>query len=448
MSNKTGTLCRIDSADPVTNSAGNVSLAGPDNTDHTLKTPQTVWVWTGDVGMIVVSATELFRYDLPEPMAPNLAASRTLVSDDSGGATLFRYGSDRTITLQLQHVATGPPEVITDTSSGTPTVGKSAKWSYVVRHCSVATTDGTCADANRLYQSPANTITSDSSGQATISEAGISEPTPGTVFTDGDNDPATPDVQTVEERWVSVVVTSVDNAPTAANTVNAPGTASTEDTANSTRVFVYKFSDQVNAAAASGGKVTHQSPYVVSTTAPAARGSQLVTVTVNDQYGSPMAGQEVTLTAATATDVSVVGGPYSTDSSGQAVIVYTITSTATQGFGQFEVIANVGTTEVARGTVHFAQANVATKPSGTAIQYIDVANKTIVADTGANTAVVVYDSGDQFNIGGTPMTMAEFEKALTEESMGAINDTIEWSNYPADPTKRSTTTSSFDLTRA
>ena len=128
MSKKTGMLCRIDSADPVTDSSGNVTLAGPDNTEHTVKTPQTIWVWTGgSVGMIVVSDTELFRHDLPEPKTPVLAATRTLVSDDSGGATLFRYGSDRTITLQLQNVDAGPPQVITDTSSGTM-VGKSAKW--------------------------------------------------------------------------------------------------------------------------------------------------------------------------------------------------------------------------------------------------------------------------------------------------------------------------------
>ena len=429
---KTGMVCRIDSADPVTNSAGNVTLAGPDSTEHNRDNPQTVWVWTGSLNMIVVSDTEMFRHDLPEPKAPNLVATRTLVDDGSGGATLFRYGSDRTITLQLQNVDAGPPEVITDTSSGT-TVGESAKWTYVVRLCSddPVDADGTCT--NVITRSPGE-LTSDSSGQAMISVTAPSDPNQGTVFTDDDNDPATPDVQTVDERWVSVVLTVGTNAP--ASTVD-------ERDATNPTVFEYKFSDQANAAAASGGKVTHQSPYVVSATAPTARGSQLVTVTVNDQYGSPMAGQVVTLTATDATHVSVVGGPYSTDGNGQAVIVYTITSAATQGFGSFEVIANVGTTEVARGTVYFAEANVATGSSGTAIQYIDVANKTIIAGDDA----VVYDSGDQFNIGGTPTTMAEFEKALTEESMGAINDTIEWSNYPTDPTKRSTTTSSFDLAR-
>jgi len=440
VSNKTGTLCRIDSSDPVTNSSGNVTLAGPDSTEHTVKTPQTIWVWTGDVGMIVVSATELFRHDLAEPKTPDLVATRTLVGDDSDGATLFRYGSDRTITLQLQNVDAGPPEVITDTSSGTA-VGESAKWSYVVRLCSAApgATDGLCA-GSQISQSAPGALTSNSSGQATIEVSALSDPNPGTVFTDHDSDPATPDQQTVDLRWVSVVLTSGDNAPDATNTVNAAGT--------STTVFVYPFSDAVSAPAVGGGKITHTSPYVVLATGATARGSQLVTVTVNDQYGAPMAGQVVTLTSATPADVEVVGGPYATDGNGEAVVVYTIASTATQGWGQFTVTADVGeVVGVASGTVHFAQANVAAKSAGTAIQYIDVASKTIVAGTGADTAVAVYDSGDQFNIGGTPMTMAEFEEALTEESMGAINDTIEWSNYPTDPTKRSTTTSSFDLAR-
>ncbi|MXZ54304.1 MAG: hypothetical protein F4Z34_14090 [Acidimicrobiaceae bacterium] len=425
VSKKTGTLCRIDSADPVTNSAGNVTLAGPDNTEHTVKTPQTVWVWTGDLGMIVVTATELFRYDLPEAMAPNLAATQTLVGDDSGGATLFRYGSDRTITLQLQNVSTDTPPVTTDTSSGTM-VGESAEWTYVVRLCSAApSADGTCT-ASRLSQSPAHPLTSDSSGQATISVTAPSDPTPGATDTDD-----TTDGQQPEERWVSVALTSGDHAPAADATLNAAGTEQT--------VFVYKFSDEENAVTANAGKVTHQSPYVALALATTARGSQLVTVTVNDQYGSPMAGQAVTLTG---TDLTVEGGPYSTDGNGEAVIVYTLAATQV-GFGAYEVTATVGdpAVTVGAGTVYFVQENVASS-TATDIDYIDVANKAIVADD----KVVVYDSGDQFNIDGTPMTMAEFEEALTAESMKpAINDTIAWSNYPTDPTKRSTTTSEFSL---
>ncbi|MDE0369868.1 MAG: S-layer homology domain-containing protein [bacterium] len=432
VSNKTGTLCRIDSADPVTNSSGNVTLAGPDATEHTVKTPQTIWVWTGDVGMIVVTATERFRHDLPEPKTPDLMATRTLVGDDSGGATLFRYGSDRTITLQLQNVDAGPPEVITDTSSGT-TVGESAKWTYVVRLCSDDPTDadGTCTGL--LSQSASMALTSDSNGQATISVSAPSDPTPGATDTDPNTDGQQP-----EERWVSVALTIGDGAPDATNTVNAAGT--------STTAFEYKFSDQSNAATAGAGKVTHTSPYVVLATTSTARGSQLVTVTVNDQYGSPMAGQVVTLTAATATDISVVGGPYSTDGNGEAVIVYTITSTATQGWGEFAVTAQVGdpAVDVASGTVYFVEANSASETS-TEIDYIDVASKTIVA----NNKVVVYDSGDQFTIGTTPSTMAEFEAKLAAESMrSAINDSIAWTNYPTDPTKRSTTTSTFTLTEA
>ena len=443
---KTGTPCSIDSADPVTNSAGNVSLAGPDSTEHTVETPQTVWAWTGSVGMIVVTATELFRYDLPEAKAPNLVATRTLVSDDSGGATLFRYGSDRTITLQLQNVSTDTPPVTTDTSSGT-TVGESAKWTYTIRLCSdnPVDADGTCT--NLITQTPGE-LTSDSNGQATIPVTAPSDPTPGATDTDTTTDGVQPEL-----RWVSVALTSGDHAPLAAATVNAAGTQTT--------VVEYAFSDAVAAAqggataADRGGKIEHQSPYVVLATNTTARGSQLITVTVNDQYGSPMAGQAVSVTAATPGDVSVSGGPYSTDGNGQAVIVYTLVSTAdggtaSTGWGSFEVLAEVGdpAVTVAAGTVYFVEAND-TDETPTAIQYIDVANKTIVA----NNKVVVYDSGDQFNVNpgtGTsaPTTMAEFEKALTGLSMKsalAAGDTIAWSNYPADATKRSTTTSSFSL---
>ena len=429
---KTGMVCRIDSADPVTNSSGNVALAGPDNIEHTVETPQTVWVWTGSLDMIVVTATERFRYDLPEAMAPTLVATRTLVSDDSGGATLFRYGSDRTITLQLQNVDDGPPQVITNTSSGTM-MGESAKWTYIVRLCSADPTDadGTC-DANLLSQSASMALTSDSNGQATIAVSAPSDPTPGATDTDD-----TTDGQQPEERWVSVALTSGDNAPDAANTVDAAGAGKT--------VFEYKFSDLANAATANAGKVTHQSPYVVLASATTPRGSQLVTVTVNDQYGSPMAGQVVTLTAATPADVSVQGGPYSTDSNGEAVIVYTLAATQV-GWGEFEVLANVGdpAVQVAAGTVYFVEANSASE-SETEIDYIDVANKTIVA----NNKVVVYDSGDQFTIGTTPSTMAEFEAKLAAESMRATIDySIAWTNYPTDPTKRSTTTSTFTLIEA
>ena len=383
--------------------------------------------------MIVVSDTEMFRHDLPEPNGAEPQWPPGPWSDDgSGGATLFRYGSDRTITLQLQNVAAGPPQVVTDTSSGT-TQGESAKWTYIVRVCSADPTDadGTCADS-LLTQRPAVELTSDNSGQATISVAGPSDPTPGATDTDPDADGVQPEL-----RWVSVALTPGDNAPDAASTVNAAGTA--------TAVFEYAFSDAANAVAASGGKVTHQSPYVVLASATTARGSQLVTVTVNDQYGSPMAGQVVTLTAATPADVSVPGGPYSTDGNGEAVIVYTLAASQ-QGWGEFEVIAQVGdpAVQVAAGTVYFVEANSASE-SETEIDYIDVANKTIVA----NNKVVVYDSGDQFTIGSTPSTMAEFEEKLAAESMrSAINDSIAWSNYPTDATKRSTTTSTFTLTEA
>ncbi len=457
---KTGTACSIDGADPVTNSAGNVTLAGPDNAEHTVKTPQTVWAWTGDVGMIVVSATERFRYDLPEAKAPSLVATRTLVSDDSGGETLFRYGSgsDRTITLQLQNVDPGPPEVVTDTSSGT-TVNKSAKWTYVVRLCSTApgATDGLCAGA-LLTLDPERELTSDSNGQATIPVTAPTDPTPGATDTVPDvvGDSATIGQQP-EERWVSVVLTSGDGAPSTTDPGSDPRTTA-DVTGAHKNVFTYKFSDLANAATAGKGKVEHLSPYVVLASDSTMRGSQLITVTVNDQYGSPMAGQAVNLTAADTAHVSVSGGPYATDSNGQAVIVYTLTSAATQGWGSFTVTATVGdpAVTVATGTVYFVQENVAALADAD-INHIDVANKTIVAGGDALTEatdarVVVYDSGDQFNIqagtGGaiTPSTMAEFEKMLTAESMkDSINDDITWSNYPTDATKRSTTTSSFTL---
>ncbi|MXZ52926.1 MAG: hypothetical protein F4Z34_07065 [Acidimicrobiaceae bacterium] len=428
---KTGMVCRIDSADPVTNSSGNVTLAGPDSTEHTRDSLQTIWLWTGSLNEIVVSDTELFRHDLPEPMAPNLAATRTLVSDDSGGATLFRYGSDRTITLQLQNVSTDTPPVTTNTSSGT-VQGESAKWTYIVRVCSADPTDadGTCA-GSLVTQRPGE-LTSDSSGQATISVPGPSDPTPGATDTDPNTDGVQPEL-----RWVSVALTSGTGAPDATNTVDAANASKT--------VFEYAFSDAANVATAAAGKVTHQSPYVVLASNTTARGSQLVTVTVNDQYGSPMAGQVVTLTAATPADVSVQGGPYSTDSNGEAVIVYTLAATQV-GWGEFQVLANVGdpAVQVATGTVYFVEANSAAELS-TEIDYIDVATKTIVA----NNKVVVYDSGDQFVIGTEFATMAEFEKVLTAESMKpVINDSIEWSGYPTDPTKRSTTTSRFTLTEA
>ena len=428
---KTGTACRIDRADPVTNSAGNVSLPGPDNADHTIKTPQTVWVWTGSLGMIVVTDTERFHYPLPEPKTPDVMATRTLVSDDSGGADLFRFGSDRAITLQLQNVAEGPPKVITDTSSGT-TLGESATWSYVIRVCSAdPADDGTCNTG--LMTRRLGEVTSDSSGEATISVSAPTDPTPGATDTDAGTEGQQP-----EKRWVSVVLTSEDNAPDAANTVYEDETAGT--------VFEYEFSDAEAApqggelVTEQGGEVVHQSSYVVLDGANAARGSHTVTVTVNDQYGSPIAGQVVNVVGATTpTDVTVSGGPYSTDGNGEAVIVYTIAATQV-GWGEFAVTATVGdpAVRVATGTVYFVEENDPDE-SAASLQLFVLEDKTIVA----NNKVVVYDSGDQFTIGTTPSTMAEFEKALRGEN--AI-DTISWSNYPDDPTKRSTTTSSFTLT--
>ena len=184
--------------------------------------------------------------------------------------------------------------------------------------------------------------------------------------------------------------------------------------------------------------------------------SNVVTVTVVDQYGHPMRNHSVRLSSThdpSADRSSTFPVARSTDSSGSVRIGYTYT-----GAGSTEaLVANTSVitdpnntpndltddtetlTPIAGGTANFYWAAPAAGPgvdSG-AVVASDIERKTIIVANTDGPQLVLYDDNDQYSVGASGSeeltSMAAFEEALAADESN--NDTVVVSSY--DPTDSS-----------
>ena len=391
--------CEIDGLDAVTGLSGDYDPSTISVADG----GTTVWAWTGDIGDKVEDGGEgLASTNLTA--APPVMATGTKITDDLGeNVERAVFGSTVTITIQL--VGAGNADAVPPSTGVTYTV--------VIRSGD-ADSGGARTDVNQATDDPSTnpavtgtgkrvstrTVTVDASGKATF-----------TITEDDPDSDDTDDAAGATVDWTTVTYT-----------VTAPAThpvvAAVSDTDGS-GVQTIRFSDAPSVARRTS--VTPAADYLAAPSSGAA--SNVVTVTVVDQYGKPVRGQGIVLTGAAGSNFPTAR---TTDSSGTVRIGYSKT-----GSGLIETLtADTSPTDLATtvpagtaGTADFywvapVAAPVAPATSvavaAAALRVADVENNTVIigGDTSNAPQLLVYDDNDQFVVDGSNSTMAAFEAAL------------------------------------
>ena len=430
-------VCEIDPLDAVTGLSGdydpgviavNVQEGGT-----------TVWAWTGESGDEVEAGSEgLASIHLTEP-SPVTADSAKVTTDLGEGVTRAHFGSTVTVTIQL--VGFRNADAVPDEG------GNSYKVTILrASDVDIRTDDGTPAEVEVLDADAASKTTQvlkvDASGKATFTIT-ASDPDPDDsnnpdgADASGD-DPAVPD--RIDRVRVTYKVEEATGEPDG-RAVNAD--ISDTDSDNEQTIT---FSDA--RATLAGGSVKPATDFLMAPTSGSA--SNVVTVTVFDQYGKPVRGHLVQLSSnhssnpPAADDDSTFPVARRTDSSGSVRIGY-----SHKGTGSVEtLVANTSVTDADAGTItltpitggaaDFYWVSPAAGPD-VAIGEVLVAdlerNTLIIANDDAGPQLVTYDDNDQFAVGASddesPNSMAAFEERLAADA-DDNDDEVEVSSY--DPT--------------
>ncbi len=441
------TKCQIDGADPVTQSDGNVELT----LDGAVGDGQTVWIWAGDLGDKVSSSTDLVEVSIEKGAATPPPVSAAVLSTDlpkqpnaatPTDVTRAKFGATVTITIQLQGDPDGSGPL--GNVNTVPTAGQDPpKYTVAVRRFDG--TDNTGTLHSRLEDQTV-TIGADGSGSFTIT--GI------------DTDPR----NRGQTQAVEYTVTAGTGAIAA---TGSPG--------------LVIFSDE--APAVTYVTVKGNGPQV----APGAGGAagNRVTVTVLDQFGSPVSNAPVVLKSNNPVDranndndgADIRTRALNTRASGSVTFGYSYTGGASRetlvamwdGYlpeidqdgdgdltddGDRAAVGTSGTAAVAADgtyacqdsgaagadvcgdtTVDWVNASQAESGSTLSVLSIDVDNDQIVVDLATGGAVtptsVNYDGGDYFTIVSSasgsavssPAGLADFEAAVVADLEAAAGTT-------------------------
>ena len=435
-------VCAIDALDPISNLSGDHTVS----IDVNVKAGgTTVWAWTGESGDKVEDGGEgLASINLTDP--GTVDADRAKVTNDQGvGVTRAHFGSTVTVTIQLvgdaaSRRANAVPE--TDEDSYTVTLHRAIDRNIRADdHTAAGTTvdDTTTPDSKETLE-----LEVDASGKVTF-EITASDPDP----TDRNNptgadasgdDPAVPD--RIDRVRVSYVV-----APATANA--GPAVATDAEVTGSSSSGTITFSDK--RAVPVGATVMPTADFLTRPRTGSA--SNVVTVTVVDQYGGPVRGHLVRLnsthvpatpTGSTVANESTFPVARRTDSSGSVRIGYSY-----KGAGSVETIqANTVTDPDATfdatatgddigDTKDFYWAAPAAGPDVAegVVLAVDLDRNTIVVANSDGPQLVLYDDNDQYAVGPDTeealTSMAAFEEALAADGAGgtARNDAVLVSSY-------------------
>ncbi|MDE0655625.1 MAG: Ig-like domain-containing protein [Acidimicrobiaceae bacterium] len=420
-------VCQIDALDAVTGLSGDYDPGGIDNVQPG---GRTVFAWTGDSGDKVEDGSEgLASISLTET-APVTAVDTKVTNDLGMGVTRAHFGSTVTVTIQLVGSADD------DRANAGPAVG-GASYTVITRRVSetdVATSDAVPTVDDTAAQKTTEVLKVDASGKVTFTIT-ASDPD----ATDRNNPPgdstATPAVPDKTDR-VHVaysVAPATGGLPLATDITGSSGTGT------------ITFSDERGVHTAASLKPA--ASYLMAPTSGSA--SNVVTVTVVDQFGKPVRGHLVQLSSnhssnpAVPADTSTFPVARRTDSSGTVRIGY-----SHSGSGSVEaLVANTSVTNaddtvtltpIPGGTANFYWASPAAAGDVTAadIRVADVDRNTVIIGGDASTApsVLVYDDNDQFVIGANNVTLAAFETQLAKKDTGTA-DTVGAAQYnPTDST--------------
>ena len=434
-------VCKIDALDPITNLSG----------DHTASITvnvkaggTTVWAWTGEHDDEVEDGGEgLASINLTET-APLTADAAKVTTDLGENVARAAFGSTVTVTIQL-----------IDTTAGNGDAGPTAgNTSYtVIERRETDTneaTDGTADPVTAGAQVTTRTLTVDASGKVTFT---ITADDPDA--TDRNNPDGDTTVDPVVPNRIDRVRVTISVAPAAANAGPALNADLSSTAADGTQTIT--FSDA--ASVVSNATVEGRADYLMAPTSGSA--SNVVTVTVVDQYGHPMRNQMVRLssthapTGADPANASTFPVARRTDSSGsvrigytrvggasvETVVAHNAADTNADGTAVDLVAGNripADTTDGGQASVYWVAAlTAATLDAGAALVADAEANTLIIANTTTGPQLVRYDDNDQFIVNdanatptpltNVPITMAAFEQYLAADSSN--NDTVAVASY-------------------
>lgn len=390
--------CEIDSADPVTGDDGDATVA----VAGLRRVPSggaAVWAWTGQIGDRLQAGADAHRLDVAE--GADLGFATEALVTRSYVSRKVRFGGSVTYSIQLRDVA---GNVYRGANGIDP-----ARWTVSVN----------VTGASGALNPPARTVVSDSSGEAAFSVT-FDDPRPGSPT----------------ELVATYTLTPGDNAPPGFATVDADGRRATTGT--------LVFSDSAPSVAAGDATVIIDTRGYV----PALDGgaSNNVTVTVLDQYGSPLPGTKVRLDSSLAGVSPGDGAEFTVDRNGSHRFTYRYlgagaeTETLTARYG-----ATSADQGAERSTVYWTvDAGPNSGASARSVRTGDVRRGHVVVDGDRGPVLVAYDDNDRFDLNGSPVGFAVFEAELAEAIKRRDGSrSLTWSNYQPD---RSGSATRFNLT--
>ena len=382
--------CEIDDDDPVTGSGGDVrvSVAG-------LRTVPVggavVWAWTGQNEDTLDASVDVFRLEVAEGAGAHFAT--TTIVTTTFDALKVPFGGAVRYSLQL----TDPAGNVHRGVDGV----EPARWTLSVNVTGRGAPDPPDDE----------TVVSDSAGRAFFTV-----PFRGTF---DDPSPASGD-----ELTVTFALIPARNAPPGLATVYPDGVRATSGT--------LIFSDEAPAITT----VTIDTPDYIHV-ADLGRASNRATVTVRDQYGSPVPGAMVRLDSSLAGVTPEGGATRTVDNRGSYRFDYlyigagSVTETLTARYGLTDTSLGTRT-----ATVYWT-VDAALTGSDRSVLGGDVDRRHIVVADGTGPVLLVYDRNDVFNLRGAPASMADFEAELAADLRRASPSlSLSWENYATDSTRR------------
>ena len=376
--------CEIDDDDPATGPGGDVrvSVAG-------LRTVPVggavVWAWTGQNEDTLDASVDVFRLEV----ADGAHFATTTIVTTTFDALKVPFGSAVRYSLQL----TDPAGNVHRGVDGV----EPARWTLSVNVTGRGAPDPPDDE----------TVVSDSAGRAFF-----------TVPFRGTFDDPRPAVSG-DEFTVTFALIPARNAPPGFATVDPDGVRATSGT--------LIFSDEAPAIAT----VTIDTPDYVHV-ADRGRGSNRATVTVRDQYGSPVPGAMVRLDSS----LRGAGTPRTVDNRGSYPFDYLYSG---EGRVTETLTARYGLTDTSLGTrtaTVYWTIDAALTGSDRSVLGGDVDRRHIVVDD-TGPVLLVYDRNDVFNLRGAPASMADFEAELAADLRRASPSlSLSWENYATDSTRR------------
>ncbi|MDE0667193.1 MAG: S-layer homology domain-containing protein [Acidimicrobiaceae bacterium] len=444
-------LCEIDALDAITGLDGNYDPGAI--TVDVQAGGTTVWAWTGESGdKVADGGAGLASINLTET-SPVTADSAKVTTDMAMGVTRASFGSTVTVTIQL--VGANDADAVPDDGGNSYTVVVQRNTDRNIE------TDATPTAADATQSVVTHVLKADASGKATF-EITADDPDP-TDSNNADGTSGESDTFKIDRVRVTYTVSTTSGGRDVDNAISS--------TDGDPSAQTITFSDARGVV--TGASLKPAASFLTAPTSGSA--SNVVTVTVVDQYGKPVRGHLVRLSSNHSStpdsppadaDLSKFPVARRTDSSGTVRIGYSHSGTGSieQLAANTSVTAEDGTetlTGIAGGTANFywarpasTAADLTTLATAAAVRVFDADSNTLViggsTTEGEAPLIVRYDGNDQFSVatlagtaaGTSPLTdMAGFEAQLAKDEDN--NDTVAVTSF--DPTD-SSDVASFVLT--